>query len=67
MIAVRINGQDVELPPGSPLSAAVDLLTTATRGVAVAVNDEIVPRAMWSRHEIADGDRIEIVTAKQGG
>jgi sulfur carrier protein len=66
-VNVRINGREVDIIPGSPLGAVVETVTTATKGVAVAVNDEIVPRAAWSHHEIADGDRIEIVTAKQGG
>lgn len=35
-------------------------------GVAVAVNDEVVPRASWDR-PLADGDRVEIVRAVQGG
>ena len=66
-MTVRINGQDVDLAAGSPLSIAVAMVTTATGGVAVAVNDEVVPRVAWPRHPIADGDRIEIVTARQGG
>jgi sulfur carrier protein len=37
------------------------------RGVAVAVNGEIVPRAEWARRQVAAGDRVEAVTAMQGG
>jgi len=36
-------------------------------GVAVAVNDDVVPRARWSTWPIRTGDRIEIVGAVQGG
>ena len=36
-------------------------------GVAVAVNDVVLPRRHWARTMITDGDRIEIVTAVQGG
>ena len=36
-------------------------------GVAVAVNDDVVPRAQWSTWPIRTGDRIEIVGAVQGG
>ena len=36
-------------------------------GIAVAVNDEVVPRDDWSRWLLTDGDVIEIVTAVQGG
>lgn len=37
------------------------------RGVAVAVNDEIVRKGEWSAFELAPEDRVEIVTARQGG
>ena len=37
------------------------------RGIAVAINDEVVPRAQWSGREIVAGDRIEVVGAVQGG
>ena len=36
-------------------------------GIAVAVNDEVVPREAWGRCVLADGDAVEIVTAVQGG
>ncbi len=35
--------------------------------VAVAINDEVVPRARWTERQIVAGDRIEIVGAVQGG
>jgi sulfur carrier protein len=37
------------------------------RGVAVAVDAEVVPRGEWPTHVIADGARVEVVTAVQGG
>jgi sulfur carrier protein len=37
------------------------------RGVAVAVNGEVVPRASWPGRRVADGDRVEALTAMQGG
>ena len=37
------------------------------RGVAVAVDGEVVPRAGWSTFAIPDGARVEVLTAMQGG
>jgi sulfur carrier protein len=37
------------------------------RGVAVAVDGEVVPRADWSTVAIPDGARVEVLTAMQGG
>ena len=39
----------------------------AKRGVAVAVNGTVVPRSAWSEVDLADGDRVEVLTAAQGG
>lgn len=37
------------------------------RGVAVAVNDEVVPRSQWATHVLRGGDRVELIRATQGG
>jgi sulfur carrier protein len=36
-------------------------------GVAVAVNDRVIPKARWDTHELHAGDRIEVIHAVQGG
>jgi sulfur carrier protein len=72
---VTVNGQARELPPGAVVAQVVaDLLgqSPATaggpaRGIAVAVNGEVVPRASWAGTMLRDGDRIEVLTAAQGG
>ena len=43
---------------------AVDV---AQRGIAVAVNGQVVPRAAWAETPLRPGDRVEIVRARQGG
>ena len=49
----------------------IDLLAargvTEPRGLAVAVNDAVVPRAEWSTHAVQPHDRITIIRATQGG
>ena len=49
----------------------IDLLTargiTEPRGLAVAVNDAVVPRAEWATHAMRAHDRITIIRATQGG
>ena len=51
-----------------PLGPRDDLgVESRARGVAVAVNGEIVPRADWPRHCVDDGDRVEALSAMQGG
>jgi sulfur carrier protein len=37
------------------------------RGVAVAVDGEVVPRAGWDTFELPEGAHVEVLTAMQGG
>jgi sulfur carrier protein len=64
---VIINGEPCQLAQGATVAQAVMAVTTATTGVAAAVNDEVVSRAAWDVTLVADGDRVEVLTAVQGG
>lgn len=63
---IWLNGQaqDVE---ADTVAGVVARLTTATRGVAVAVDGTVVPRSQWARTELRDGARVEVLVATQGG
>jgi len=64
---VWINGAAHELPVGARVSAVLDVLGLPGRGVAVAVDGDLVRRADWPQTPLADGARVEVVTAVQGG
>ena len=66
---VLLNGSETDLADGATVQTAVDALDlpAAGRGVAVAVDAEVVPRTLWQTHELNDGARIEILRAIQGG
>jgi sulfur carrier protein len=64
---VIINGQAVELSDGATTASAVQVLTSAPSGIAVAVNGEVVRRGDWESTPLADGDLVEVLTAVQGG
>jgi sulfur carrier protein len=51
------------------VQAAVEALDlpASGRGVAVAVDAEVVPRGQWGAHELQEGARVEILRAIQGG
>ncbi len=66
-MAVSVNGERRSLPAGLTLDRLVAGLTTAHRGVAAAVNETVVPRARWTATVLGDGDRVEVLTAVQGG
>ncbi|WP_327119434.1 sulfur carrier protein ThiS [Streptomyces sp. NBC_01341] len=66
-VSVSVNGEHRALPAGTALDTLVAALTAAPSGVAAAVNEAVVPRGQWSATALADGDRVEILTAVQGG
>ncbi|MFF4080293.1 sulfur carrier protein ThiS [Streptomyces sp. NPDC001777] len=66
-LSVSVNGEARVLAAGTSLDALVATLTAAGSGVAAAVNETVVPRGRWSALVLADGDRVEILTAVQGG
>ncbi|MFC7544974.1 sulfur carrier protein ThiS [Plantactinospora sp. GCM10030261] len=64
---LTVNGTTRRLPSGTTLTGLVDTLTTVHRGLAVAVNGEVVRRADWPTTPLRSGDRVEVLTAAQGG
>ena len=65
---VTVNGTARETTPGSTVDDVVRELSPGTdRGLAVAVNGEVVPRYRWPVTPLRDGDAVEILTAVQGG
>jgi sulfur carrier protein len=64
-----VNGEPREIPDGMTVTALVTELglPAGGRGVAVAVDGEIVPRAEWGTHELDETARVEVLTAMQGG
>ncbi|MGW7579095.1 sulfur carrier protein ThiS [Streptomyces sp. NPDC054765] len=66
-VSVSVNGEVREIPGGLTLDRLVATLSQATAGVAAAVNDTVVPRTQWPTTPLGDGDRVEVLTAVQGG
>jgi sulfur carrier protein len=66
-LSVHVNGEPRVLQAPLALDALVATLTTAPSGVAAALNEAVVPRSRWSATVLCEGDRVEILTAVQGG
>ncbi|MEU3842639.1 sulfur carrier protein ThiS [Streptomyces sp. NPDC028635] len=64
---ISVNGEPRRVDPGTALDAVVTSLTAAPSGVAAALNETVVPRTQWSTTALAEGDRVEVLTAVQGG
>jgi sulfur carrier protein len=64
---VWINGAAHEVPPGARVVAVLEVLGLPGPGVAVAVDGDLVRKADWPSTPLAEGARVEVVTAVQGG
>ncbi|WP_406072845.1 sulfur carrier protein ThiS [Micromonospora sp. NBC_01638] len=64
---LTVNGAGRGVPDGVSVADLVRDIVPQQRGVAVAVNGEVVPRAGWPARVLRAGDRVEVLTAAQGG
>jgi sulfur carrier protein len=66
--SIRVNGADEPLAAAT-LAALIEekAIDVAQRGIAVALNGAVVPRAAWPQTPLRAGDNVEIVRARQGG
>ncbi|MGK5742834.1 sulfur carrier protein ThiS [Micromonospora sp. URMC 103] len=64
---LTVNGVGRTVPGGATVADVVGEVTPQRRGVAVAVNGEVVPRTGWPATVLRDGDRVEVLSAAQGG
>ena len=65
---VQLNGEDREVAPESSIPDVLAILgLDAVRGVAVAVDGEVIPRSQWDGFQLADGMKVEVLRAVQGG
>jgi sulfur carrier protein len=69
MTSILVNGERCELPAEATVAAAVREagVEQEGRGVAVAVDGEVVPRGRWSETQLRAGQQVEVVRAVQGG
>jgi sulfur carrier protein len=66
MLTVNGVSEPLDAPTVAALLAARDIAPDG-RGVAVALNGELVRRADWATTALNAGDTVEIVRAMQGG
>jgi sulfur carrier protein len=66
-VKVVVNGDELELDADVTVAELVARELDTPKGVAVAVNAEVVPRSTWPTHALHEGDRVEVLTAAQGG
>lgn len=64
---ITLNGRRRELPDGTRLGQLIEQEMGSSRGSAAVVDGEVLSRGSWDAYLIRDGQRIELITAVQGG
>lgn len=65
---IFVNDRARRVDRGATVQQVVEELALANAtGIALAVNDLVVPRSAWRTHALAAGDRVLILQATQGG
>lgn len=67
MITVNVNDTTHTINSPSNLQELLYQLQISEKGIAVAVNDRIISKQDWSRHHLAEGEKVLIIKATQGG
>lgn len=68
MLAIFVNNQSYSLPSGALLAHALEKTGVgAQRGIAVAINNSVVPKSEWNSRALSNNDKITIIKATQGG
>lgn len=66
-VTVQVNGETQQLPAGTTVTTMLERLGHDPRGLAVAVDADVVPRSAWAATALIDGASVEILAAAQGG
>ena len=66
---IELNGEKRNVREGATVAEVVELAGAdpARRGVAVAVDAEVVSRSVWESTRLFEGQRVEVLRAVQGG
>lgn len=67
-MTITLNGKELDIPHASNI---LDLLALIKQkdygGIAIAINDMVVPKSKWEKSTITKGDKVLLIKASQGG
>lgn len=66
-VDLTVNGEAVAVTAGTTVAALLAELGVEPRGVAVAVDGEVVTRRTWADRALAAGEQVEVLSIAQGG
>lgn len=67
MITINVNEKELQLKPNTNVLELLQHLNSPLKGVAVAIDQNIIPKAHWETQQLAHQDQVLIIKATQGG
>lgn len=64
---IALNDEQTECAEATTLHALLEQLGLLSPGIALAVNEAIVPRGLWSDYVLQDGDNVLLFQVIAGG
>lgn len=64
---IKVNGIPKEILENTILKELVDSMLNDTKGMAIAINDAVIPKAQWSDLKLNQNDKVLFIKATQGG
>lgn len=64
---IQVNNKGIELAPSSTIRQLINQLELPEKGIAIAVNNKMVPRSEWDAYSIQENDSLVIIKAACGG
>lgn len=64
---VNVNGSTTDAEDTATVATIVAASSDGRRGVAVALNGDVVPRSQWAATRLSPGDSLEVLTPTAGG
>ncbi|MFY0252939.1 sulfur carrier protein ThiS [Chitinophaga sp. 30R24] len=65
---IHVNNKLYAVQPGTTIAALLQFIQLpAQKGIAVAVNNQVIPKSAWEKQSLSTADNITIIRATQGG
>ena len=67
MISIQVNQETTTIERDANILALIHTLNRSEKGIAVAVNNEVIAKTEWQEHVLREDDQVLIIQATQGG
>lgn len=64
---ISVNEKEIEIDESASIPMLLEKTNSPQQGVAVAINDTVIPRSEWDEFRISESDTVLIIKAAQGG